>query len=86
MNLALTILIGMGVGAAVILILPGHHLAELVQAMLLGIAGALLARFIGERAGWFGTQEPDSFLASALGAIVILALYRLLVRGVFRRR
>ena len=86
MNLALTILIGMGVGAAVILILPGHRLAELVQAMLLGIAGALLARFIGERAGWFGTQEPDSFLASALGAIVILALYRLLVRGVFRRR
>jgi uncharacterized membrane protein YeaQ/YmgE (transglycosylase-associated protein family) len=86
MNLALTILIGIGAGAMVELLLPGHHPVELVQAMLLGIAGALLARFIGERAGWFGTQEPESFIASALGAILVLVLYGLLFRRGFKRK
>jgi uncharacterized membrane protein YeaQ/YmgE (transglycosylase-associated protein family) len=59
---------------------------ELVQAMLLGIAGALLARFIGERAGWFGTQDAESFIASLFGAIIVLVLYGLLFRRGFKGR
>jgi uncharacterized membrane protein YeaQ/YmgE (transglycosylase-associated protein family) len=63
------------------LLLPAHTPGELVLAMVLGIAGALLARYIGEIAGWYGTNEPASFLASSVGAILVLLLYG----GLFRR-
>ncbi len=81
MNLVVSILIGLAIGVMVELLLPGHTPSELVLAILLGVAGALLARFVGERGGWFGTEEPASFVASALGAIIVLLLY-----GAFFRR
>jgi uncharacterized membrane protein YeaQ/YmgE (transglycosylase-associated protein family) len=85
MSLAVTILIGLGVGVMVELLLPGHHLSELMLAMLLGIAGALLARYIGERMGWYGTEEPESFIGAGIGAIVVLVLYGVLFRRGFKR-
>jgi len=82
MNLAVTILIGLAVGAMVELILPGHDPAELFLAMLLGIIGALLARLFGAGWDWFEPGEPASFVSSILGAIIVLSIYGLL----FRRR
>lgn len=76
----MAILIGVGVGVMVELLLPGHTPSELALAMLLGIAGALVARYVGFRAGWFGTADPESFLASGIGAMVVLILYGLLFR------
>ena len=54
-NLVVTILIGVGVGVMVELLLPGHTLGELALAVCLGIAGALLARYVGPI-----LPEPDS--------------------------
>jgi len=81
MNLVVTILIGVGVGVMVELLLPGHTLSEVVLAIVLGVAGALVARYVGGITGWFGTEQPESFLASAVGAVLVLILY-----GVFFRR
>ena len=81
MDLAVTILIGVAVGAMVELLLPGHHASELVLAMLLGIAGALLARFAGGWFGWFETDQAAAFVASTAGAILMLFFY-----GAFFRR
>ena len=81
MDLAVTILIGVGVGVMVELLLPGHTMNELILAMSLGVAGALWARYIGQTGGWFGAGEPWSFIASALGAVAVLVVY-----GVFFRR
>jgi len=67
------------------LLLPGHTPGELILAMMLGVAGALLARYIGELAGWVGPGEPGSFLASIVGAIAILLLYGALFRRGYRR-
>ena len=53
MDLLVTILIGVGVGAMVELLLPGHNMHELLLAMLLGIAGALISEFIGRWAGLY---------------------------------
>jgi uncharacterized membrane protein YeaQ/YmgE (transglycosylase-associated protein family) len=85
MNLVVTILIGLGMGVMVELLLPGHTLSELLLAVFLGIAGALLVRYIGGITGWFGTEQPESFVASALGAIVVLILYGTLFRRGKRR-
>ncbi|HWX19213.1 MAG TPA: hypothetical protein VN578_04805 [Candidatus Binatia bacterium] len=48
MNVLISILISVGIGVMVELLLPGHTPAELTLAVLLGIAGALLARYTGE--------------------------------------
>jgi len=85
MNLVVTILIGLGVGVMVELLLPGHTLSELLLAVFLGIAGALLIRYIGGVTGWFGTEQPESFVASAIGAIVVLIAYGTLFRRGKRR-
>ncbi len=81
MNLVLTILIGVAVGVMVELLLPGHTMNELMLAIGLGVAGALVTRYIGLIGGWFRTEEPESFVSSTLGAIVVLLLY-----GIFFRR
>ncbi len=82
MDLAVTIVIGLGIGVMVELLLPGHTPGELFLAMVLGVAGAMLARYLGEIAGRYGTAEPASFLASVMGAIIMLLIYG----GLFRRR
>ena len=82
MDLAVTMLIGVAVGAMVELLLPGHHTSELILAMLLGVAGALLARFTGSYFGWFEPDLPAGFISSVAGAIIMLLIYGAL----FRRR
>ena len=86
MSLIETILIGLAIGAMVELLLPGHTASELVLAIFLGVAGALLARYVGEKGGWFGTEEPESLVGAGLGAIIILLLYGLLFRRGRRRK
>lgn len=75
MNLILTILIGLALGVMVELLLPRHVPSELVLLVLLGIDGSLIARYVGEKVGWFGTDEAESFVASVIGATVFLLLY-----------
>jgi uncharacterized membrane protein YeaQ/YmgE (transglycosylase-associated protein family) len=82
MNLIVTILIGLSAGLMVELLLPGHNKIELVLATLLGIAGALLARMAGPLFGWYGTDEAAGFVASIVGAILILLFYG----AVFRKQ
>jgi uncharacterized membrane protein YeaQ/YmgE (transglycosylase-associated protein family) len=86
MDLVVTILIGVGIGVMVELLLPGHTPSELFLAMALGVAGALVARYLGEIAGWYGTAEPESFVASGVGAILFLIIYGALFRRGYRRR
>jgi len=80
MSLLITVSIGLAVGVMVELLLPGHRPLELIFAMLLGVAGALLTRFIGAKIGWFGTEEPESFVTSGLGSIVLLTLFGLFLK------
>ena len=47
---------------------------------LLGIAGAFVAKFLGERLGWYGPTDPVGFIAAVGGAMVLLLIYRLLFR------
>ena len=86
MNLVVTLLIGVAVGAMVELLLPGHHFSELLLAMVLGAMGALLAQFLGETTGWYEPQEAPGFIGSILGAIVALTIYGVIFRrGIHKR-
>ncbi|MBO9716629.1 MAG: GlsB/YeaQ/YmgE family stress response membrane protein [Pseudoxanthomonas sp.] len=72
-----TLLIGLIAGLLARALKPGDDKLNLLWTIVLGIAGALLARFVGGALGWYGPGEPAGFVASVLGAIVLLFLYGL---------
>jgi uncharacterized membrane protein YeaQ/YmgE (transglycosylase-associated protein family) len=72
------IVFGLIVGAIAKLVMPGRDPGGIIVTMLIGIAGALLGGWIGQALGWYGPNEGAGFLMSLVGAIALLALYRLL--------
>ena len=76
------LLIGLVVGAIAKLLTPGKDPGGCIVTMLLGIAGAFVASYLGQAIGWYRPGEPAGFIGSVVGAILLLLLYRLL----FRRR
>lgn len=74
------ILFGLVVGAIAKLVMPGRDPGGIIVTMLLGIVGAVLGGFIGRSLGFYGPQQAAGWLMSIAGAIVVLMIYRLLVR------
>jgi uncharacterized membrane protein YeaQ/YmgE (transglycosylase-associated protein family) len=74
------ILFGLVIGIIAKLLMPGRDPGGFIVTILLGIAGALLGGFLGRTMGFYGPSEGAGWLMSILGAIVLLALYRMLVR------
>jgi uncharacterized membrane protein YeaQ/YmgE (transglycosylase-associated protein family) len=79
-----TIVVGFIVGLLARAIKPGNDRMGLIMTTLLGIAGAFLARYAGMAMGWYGEGEPAGWIASIVGAIVLLVIYGM-VRGNSRR-
>ncbi len=73
------ILIGGVAGAIAKLLMPGKDPGGCIITILLGIAGALLAGFVGRAIGWYGQSEVAGFIAAIVGAFVILLIYRLVL-------
>ena len=73
------ILFGLIVGAVAKLIMPGRDPGGIVVTILLGIVGALVGGFIGRALNMYGPNDTAGFLMATVGAIVILALYRMVV-------
>ena len=67
-----TIFVGLIVGALALFIMPGEQKMGWIMTILLGIAGALLAGFIGQAVGWYQAGEPAGWIASIVGALVVL--------------
>ncbi len=77
MSIIGTILIGFIVGVIAKLLMPGRDPGGFIITTLLGIAGAFVAKYIGQALGWYSENDSAGFLASVVGAIILLALYRL---------
>jgi uncharacterized membrane protein YeaQ/YmgE (transglycosylase-associated protein family) len=54
---------------------PGDDKLGIIMTALLGIAGSFLANFVGQAIGWYGPGEGAGFIASVIGAIVLLLIY-----------
>ena len=72
------ILFGLIVGVIAKLVMPGRDPGGMIVTIILGIAGALVGGFLGRALGWYGPDQAAGFLMSLAGAIVLLALYRML--------
>ena len=73
------ILFGVGVGALAKLVMPGRDPGGIIVTMLLGIAGAVIGGFLGRALGFYGEGEAAGFVMSFLGAVALLALYRVVI-------
>lgn len=81
MGLIWTLIVGLVVGAIAKLLMPGKDPGGCIVTMLLGVAGAFIALLVGRALGLY--EMPGSgpgLIASILGAMLLLAIYRL-VRG-----
>ena len=72
-----TLIIGLIVGAIAKLLMPGKDPGGFIITILIGIAGAFLAGFIGRALHWYAEGEAAGFIASIVGAMILLIIYRM---------
>jgi len=70
------IIIGLIVGAIAKLLMPGKDPGGFIITILLGIAGSVLATWIGQAVGMYGEGQSARIIMSIVGAIILLAIYR----------
>ena len=78
MNIVIAIIVGFIVGLIARFIMPGSNRMGFILTTALGIAGSALAHFGGEAIGFYRSGAPVGWIASIIGAIVLLALVDLL--------
>ena len=72
------IVIGGLAGAIAKLLMPGRDPGGCIITVLLGIAGALVAGWVGRAVGWYGANDQGAgFVAAIVGAFLLLLIYRL---------
>jgi uncharacterized membrane protein YeaQ/YmgE (transglycosylase-associated protein family) len=76
MHIIVTFFLGLLVGIVAKLLMPGRDPGGFIITALLGIAGAFVAKLIGQALGWYSPDAPAGFLASVAGAVLLLFLYR----------
>lgn len=80
MHLLITLIVGLIVGALAKLVMPGKDPGGIIITMVLGIAGAFIAGALGRSMGWYQLGEGPGIIASVVGAVILLALYRMIAR------
>jgi uncharacterized membrane protein YeaQ/YmgE (transglycosylase-associated protein family) len=73
------IIIGLLAGIVAKLLMPGRDPGGFIVTILLGIAGALIATWIGRAVGWYSADQSAGFIGAVVGAVVVLAVYRMAV-------
>lgn len=74
------ILFGLVIGVIAKLVMPGRDPGGVIVTILLGIAGSLLGGYIGRAMGLYGPGQGAGFFMALLGAVLLLAIYRMAFR------
>jgi uncharacterized membrane protein YeaQ/YmgE (transglycosylase-associated protein family) len=80
MSILATIFIGLIVGLVARFIKPGNDPLGWIMTIVLGIAGSFLAGYAGTAMGWYQPGETAGFIASVIGAVILLAIYSMVSR------
>jgi uncharacterized membrane protein YeaQ/YmgE (transglycosylase-associated protein family) len=78
MSILWMIIIGLVVGALAKLLMPGRDPGGVLMTILVGICGSIVAGITGRAIGWYAEGQPAGLIASVLGAILLLAIYRVI--------
>ncbi len=74
------IIIGGLAGLVAKLLTPGRDPGGFIITVLLGIAGAMVATYLGQALGWYRQDESAGFIGAVVGAVIILLVYRAIAR------
>ncbi|GAB2484163.1 MAG: GlsB/YeaQ/YmgE family stress response membrane protein [Comamonas sp.] len=77
MSIIVTIFVGLVVGLLARALKPGDDKLGWIMTILLGIAGSLLATYAGVAMGWYREGESAGWIASIVGAVILLFIYGL---------
>ncbi|MGA7221290.1 MAG: GlsB/YeaQ/YmgE family stress response membrane protein [Candidatus Acidiferrales bacterium] len=77
-------IIGLIVGALAKLFMPGRDPGGIWITMALGIAGSIVATYLGQLIGWYRAGQSAGFIMSIAGAILLLIIYRV-IRGMLAK-
>ena len=77
MHVIAMIITGLIVGAIAKLLMPGRDPGGWIITILLGIGGSVVAGFIGRALGWYREGDPAGLIASVVGAVILLVIYRI---------
>jgi len=75
MHLIGTLIIGLIVGALARLLMPGRDPMGCLVTMALGLVGSFIGTFLGQSIGWYRPGQSAGFIASIIGAMIVLAIY-----------
>ena len=81
MSIIWAIIIGFIVGLVAKFLMPGRDPGGFIVTALLGIIGAVVATFLGQAMGIYAAGQSAGFIGAVIGAIVVLFIYNLIVRG-----
>jgi uncharacterized membrane protein YeaQ/YmgE (transglycosylase-associated protein family) len=81
MSIIWAIIIGFIVGLVAKFLMPGRDPGGFIITALLGIVGAVVATFLGQAMGLYAAGQSAGFIGAVIGAIVVLFIYNLVVRG-----
>jgi uncharacterized membrane protein YeaQ/YmgE (transglycosylase-associated protein family) len=81
MSIIWAIIIGFIVGLIAKFLMPGRDPGGFIITALLGIVGAVVATFLGQAMGIYAAGQSAGFIGAVIGAIVVLFIYNLIVRG-----
>jgi uncharacterized membrane protein YeaQ/YmgE (transglycosylase-associated protein family) len=80
MSILWAVIIGLVVGAIAKLLMPGRDPGGFIVTALIGVAGSMIAGFIGRSLGWYRhAGEGPGIIASVIGAMLLLFIYRMAV-------
>lgn len=80
------ILLGLVAGAVAKLLMPGDDPGGIIATIVLGIAGSLVGGFLANSIGWGEGARFSGFIGSVIGAIALLAIYRVVLGARHSRR
>lgn len=80
MHLIWTLIIGFVIGAVAKLLMPGRDPGGWIITIVLGLLGSFVGTFLGQAVGWYRPGQSAGFIASVIGALILLAIYHFFAR------
>ncbi|MGH8812712.1 MAG: GlsB/YeaQ/YmgE family stress response membrane protein [Advenella sp.] len=80
MSIIITIVIGFIIGLIARAVMPGNQSMGLILTTILGIVGSIVATYLGQAMGWYAQGDAAGWIASVVGAIIVLFIYGLIAK------
>lgn len=80
MHILWTLIVGLVVGAVAKLLMPGRDPGGFIITSLIGVAGSFVAAYVGKALGLYRADSAPGLIASILGAMALLLIYRVVKR------